>query len=173
MKPGAQLDVTAVVENQAEIGHKPVLSIYSPSGITFRKVSVVKSNRTITVICEDRLGNNATTRTVCNVGHTAIREQTKVTLVVTFDVSDAESWNESFLIHLLLSSENEQASTQHDNNISLNVTVRYRVNLAIRSVKSVGYVTSLPWLNSRSRNHAPISEWNGTVHNPKFGESGL
>ncbi|XP_072127552.1 integrin alpha-M-like isoform X2 [Mobula birostris] len=136
IKPGYLLEVTILLQNKAELARLPVLDFEHPAGISFRKIKVEKLNRTVPHSCSVK----GTVHNRCNISHPVLREQTEVSLFLTFDVADTGNLSDSFLMNLNLSSDNEAPETLEDNRLSLNISVHHLVKLAIRSVHSPGYL---------------------------------
>ncbi|XP_041038048.1 integrin alpha-X-like [Carcharodon carcharias] len=151
---GAQLNLTVQLKNLAENSYRTAVEFNHPHGITFRKVTIIKSNRKVPVACTDSVTREDRSLTNCNISHPVFAQHAEVTFILTLDVSNSETWSHSILLNVTSTSENEDASTLQDNRASLDIAVRHRVNLLVRSLDSTSYLNfSLTSLESKEVVH--------------------
>ncbi|XP_078064815.1 integrin alpha-M-like, partial [Mustelus asterias] len=137
---GAQFNLSVSLSNVREDSYHTNVEFRHPLGISFRKVTVLKSDRKIPIACDDTLTHEDFGLTNCRISHPVFPENRKVLFVLTLDVSNSDDWDHSILVNVSAISENEDTATLENNRAYLQIPVRYRVNLLVGSSLSTSYV---------------------------------
>ncbi|XP_067882335.1 integrin alpha-M-like, partial [Heterodontus francisci] len=123
-----------------ESSYHTAVRFQHPQALSFRRVTILKTNRRLNVGCVDSVTQGNLSITVCTVGHPVFREHSEVIFILTLDVSNANSLNDSVRVVATAMSDNEEVGALNNNRDTLNIPVRHRVNLLLQSLNSTNYV---------------------------------
>ncbi|GAB1292756.1 Integrin alpha-M [Apodemus speciosus] len=139
--------MNVMLRNDGEDSYGTKVTIYYPSGLSFRKVSEGQnpiSKRPWRVKAESGSsseGNGVLKSTTWDINHPILPANSEVTFNVTFDVdSDASLGNKLFL-KVIVTSENNMSRT-HKTEFQLELSVKYAISMVVTSDES-----SIKYLN--------------------------
>ncbi|XP_067837144.1 integrin alpha-X-like isoform X2 [Heptranchias perlo] len=132
------LDISLSLENLGEDSYKTTMVLSHPPGFTFKKFNNEQATQ---VDCASSLNSTGiqVENFSCNVSHPIFRSNQTANFVLTFEVSDQSTWEESVPLKVIANSDNELRIL--DNNFHTeSIPVLYTVKVIITSVRSTRYV---------------------------------
>ncbi|KAM4608121.1 integrin alpha-L-like [Discoglossus pictus] len=138
---GSSFHLLLELQNMGEDGHLVTMNITYPAGLTFRRASISKQSRRITVNCKELEPGNL----ICNVSHPIFRQRAWAVIQITFDVSTNVSWAESVQIEASATSANKRNESVSNNMAAQSFVVLYPINVIAR-----GLDTSIKFANFSS-----------------------
>ncbi|XP_078063431.1 integrin alpha-X-like, partial [Mustelus asterias] len=135
------LTLEVTLENTDENSYFAKVTYKVPTGLTFRKSSIISASRMSNIECDDSKNSKFSTIGIvsCRVNHPILRTGTRVHFNTTFDVASDVLWKPSAVISVNASSDNEQRITT-DSFRSKAIGVKYEVNVIIKGIESSQYV---------------------------------
>ncbi|XP_060112619.1 integrin alpha-L [Heteronotia binoei] len=145
LSPAFVLRVVLELENFHEDAYHAVLSLLHVPGLSFRKVSVLKSSAQTIVSCDGMPVTQGVKNLICNVSHPVYRAQTNALIELRFDVLENSSWGDNVEMKAYVSSDNERNDTLNNNVDTLSIPVQYPINIMVK-----GLETSIQYINFSS-----------------------
>ncbi|KAM5227756.1 integrin alpha-D [Ctenodactylus gundi] len=145
-----ELNVTVTVWNEGEDSYGTVVSFYYPVGLSYRRVSGTQKQhhhqRPLRLACEADLTERESLRSSsCHINHPILRQGTKGTFIIIFDVSYKATLGDRLLVRANASSENNKPAS-NKTTFQLELPVKYRVHTVIsrqeESTKYLNFSTS-------------------------------
>ncbi|XP_072340144.1 integrin alpha-D-like [Scyliorhinus torazame] len=128
----AQLNLTVSLRNLGEHSNLTNVEFDHPFGMSFRKVTIVKSHRNDPIACDDTVTRGGFAMTNCRISHPIFREKSKVVFILTLDISNTNNWSHSIQVNVTASSKNEDPDTLKNNRATLQIPIIHRVNVLVR-----------------------------------------
>ncbi|XP_078393458.1 integrin alpha-M-like, partial [Cetorhinus maximus] len=135
------LTLEVTLENIGENSYFANVTYQVPTGLTFRKTSVISASRRSHIECDDSKNSkySAVGIVSCRVNHPILGTGTKVQFNTTFDVASDVVWKPMAEISVNASSKNEQRITTNSF-VSKTIGVKYEVNVIIKGIESTQYI---------------------------------
>ncbi|XP_041038072.1 integrin alpha-M-like [Carcharodon carcharias] len=135
------LTLEVTLENAGENSYFAKVTYRVPTGLTFRKTSIISASRRSHIECDDSKNSKYSTVGIvsCRVNQPILRTGTKVRFNTTFDVASDVVWKPMAEISINASSDNEQSITTKSF-VSKTIGVKYEVNVIIKGIESTQYI---------------------------------
>ncbi|XP_060678293.1 integrin alpha-M-like [Hemiscyllium ocellatum] len=133
------LEVTLL--NADENSYFTVVTYRVPTGLTFRKTSIISSKRRAHIECDDSKNSKyaAVGIVTCDVNHPIFRSNSTIRFNTTFDVASDVEWKSSEEISINATSDNDQRNTM-GSFVARRIGVKYEVNVIIKGIESTQYI---------------------------------
>uniref|UniRef100_A0ABM5EIH2 Integrin alpha-L isoform X1 n=1 Tax=Pogona vitticeps TaxID=103695 RepID=A0ABM5EIH2_9SAUR len=151
VSPQAYLDMNLELENLRENAYYPVLRVPHMPGLSFRKVSVLKSNTLILVSCDGMLQSHVHEGLSCNISHPVYRNKTKALIQLRFGVLDNSVWGDHLEMQACVQSDNEWNDTALDNTAKLRIPVKYPVNIIAERMETSTHYVNFTFLHQENK----------------------
>ncbi|KAL1789296.1 integrin alpha-M isoform X2 [Sigmodon hispidus] len=131
-------NVRVTVRNDGEDSYSTKATFYFPSGLSYRKMSVVQNQNTGKSwrVKDDSIsstqGRGALKSTTWNINHPIFPANAEVTFIATFDVDSDASLGNKLLLKANVTSENNVSRT-HKMEFQLELPVKYAVYMVVTS----------------------------------------
>ncbi|XP_030066220.1 integrin alpha-X [Microcaecilia unicolor] len=141
LRPGLPLMLTMELDNLGELAYGPRLQVFHPTGLLFRRASVLQPSR-VSLVCDPvgNLGNQSAWSILCIMRPPVLREQSQAIFQIIFQTLGDISWEKSIQIIVQAESENEDNSTLDDNRQNREIPVLQEVTVIIRGLESISYL---------------------------------
>nr|XP_033802676.1 integrin alpha-M-like [Geotrypetes seraphini] len=141
LRPGLPLMLTMQLNNLGELAYGPRLQVFHPTGLLFRRASVLQPSR-VSLVCDPtgNLGNQSEWSILCAMKPPVLREHSQAIFQIIFQTIGDISWGKSIQITVQAESENENNSTLDDNRQSREIPVLEEVTVIIRGLESISYL---------------------------------
>ncbi|XP_072341535.1 integrin alpha-M-like [Scyliorhinus torazame] len=135
------LTLEVTLENTDENSYFTKVIYQVPTGLTFRKTTIISASRRSRIECDDSKNSkySAVGIVSCRVNHPIFRTGTRMRFNTTFDVASDVVWQREAKISINATSDNEQRITV-DSLVSKTIGVKYEINVIIKGIESTQYI---------------------------------
>ncbi|XP_069507741.1 integrin alpha-L isoform X2 [Ambystoma mexicanum] len=129
VKESSSLNVKLDLGNNGEDAYRTTLLLTYPAGLSYRKVSAIKTSVTCDMLGEQGAAIQATIHSLtCNIAHPIFKSGTQDVLSFLFDVLGNSSWGDVLDMNASVKSDYENG-TLLDNQASLHIPILYAINV--------------------------------------------
>ncbi|KAK6467850.1 integrin alpha-M-like, partial [Huso huso] len=136
------LNLTVSIENAQEDSYNTAVTFTYPSGLSYRRVTLLQSDRRMTVRCEATPSDegDATRMSSCSINRPIFKQGAQGVFVATFDVDTNSQLNRTMTISAEATSENTDSIT-NNSKYAKQIAVKFAINIQVRKVEeSTNYV---------------------------------
>ncbi|KAM8962428.1 integrin alpha-X-like [Pelodytes ibericus] len=153
-----EVNLTVSVKNQGDDSYNSRVLISYPVGLSYRRVSLVQSNKRVTVSCASLEGKMEVT---CSINSPLLRPNTTAVFTVSFHVSPTADLGDTLTMTANVTSDNEGASSNFMNS-SAWLRVMYGVYVTITSLENSTKYTNFS--SSDDHETRPVQHTYGVIN---------
>ncbi|XP_027714858.1 integrin alpha-X-like [Vombatus ursinus] len=146
-----ELEIEVTVRNEGEDSYRTMVTFTYPLGLSYRRVSVAQNSKhqqhSLHLACDTPAVSEVENlrSSSCSINHPIFRMGSKVTFIMTFDVSPTANLGDQVLFKATVSSENNTPMTSK-NVFQLKLPVKYAIYTVINSIEdSTKYLNFSVW----------------------------
>ncbi|XP_039620898.1 integrin alpha-X-like [Polypterus senegalus] len=128
------LNLTVSIQNDNEDSYNTVVTFTYPSGLSYRRATVLQADRRMTVHCDSTPGKEGDVMmsSSCAINKPVFRAGAKALFIATFDVAQNAEFNRVVNISALATSENK-VHQGNERFYSMEIPVKYAINILVKN----------------------------------------
>uniref|UniRef100_A0A8C4TKJ5 Integrin alpha-M-like n=1 Tax=Erpetoichthys calabaricus TaxID=27687 RepID=A0A8C4TKJ5_ERPCA len=128
------MNLTVSIQNDNEDSYNTAVMLTYPSGLSYRRVTLLQPTDRMTVRCDPVAGGleDRVRQTTCSINRPIFRKDTKAVFMATFDVDENSQFNRTVKIQANATSEN-QNHMGNERSYSMEIPVKFAINILVRN----------------------------------------